>query len=144
MKQETEIALFEKLSENHKLGSFKVRKNEEESNDCQTWWDIGPLDKEGTLIDTFYIVQDKGEKWFEVYLWVHYPGNRDEPPSMDERMIGGNYLALGWALRTILHETLNQIINDSGEEAYHTEIEKEQDEYEEANRRELRRMAGEE
>jgi len=124
MKQETEIALFERLSEHHKLGSFKVRKNEKESNELHTWWDIGPLDKEGKLIETFYVVEDKGEKWFEAFLWVQYPGNRDEPPSMDEKRIGDTYASLGWALRSILLENLNQFIEEGNEEAYYAEIEK--------------------
>jgi hypothetical protein len=131
MKDETEIAVFEKFSAEHKLGNFKVRRNAKESDAKHTWWDVGPLDNRGclfgaaSLVDTFFIVEDHGDCGsFELFVWVHHRGNRDEPPSSEEKSLGV-FSSLGGALEGILVSTLREVIQEAREEIMEKEMEKE-------------------
>src|SRR6185503_11689991 len=115
MKDETEIAVFEKMSAAPVvLGGFKVRKNGKESNQEQTWWDVGPVYK-GDLTDMYFILEDKTkEASVELFVWHNYPGNRDEPPSCEERSLG-QFHSLGNALEEILSRTLREVVQDERE-----------------------------
>lgn len=127
MKHETEIAVFEKISLQLDLGYFNVRKNEKESNQERTWWDVGVWNyvtrgrRETSFEEVYFIVEDHGDcHSFELFVWVHHPGNREEPPSSTERCLGG-YASLGGALEGVLVHYLRDVIQKEREEADNNE-----------------------